>query len=79
MKVNNYFHYNTGVWKENTAVAVQILNEKAFDTRTVCEKASILRTFRHKNIVQLYAFCERDAGKDELHVRSFFSHETMFL
>jgi fyn-related kinase len=48
-----------GVWKSKTPVAVKTLKFESMEVKEFMSEAQIMKTLRHKNLVQLYGVCTR--------------------
>lgn len=49
-----------GVWKNETEVAVKTLKPGTMSVQAFLEEAAIMKQFRHKNLVALYAVCSHE-------------------
>lgn len=56
----NFGEVYYGKWRNNTEVAVKTLREGTMSTQAFLEEACIMKKFRHKRLVALYAVCSKE-------------------
>lgn len=56
----NFGEVYYGKWRNNLDVAVKTLREGAMSTQAFLQEAAIMKKFRHKRLVALYAVCSKE-------------------